>query len=347
LSIVAMAEAAGLKTGLVTTASVTDATPAAFVANINMRYCENPQAIFGTEVSGITLPDCPAYTKANGGPGSISEQIAASGVDVVLGGGRKHFDMPAEGSSDSVRAQAEANGFTVIDAANQLTSAATDTKLLGLFSASTMPVRLRGESGRKAESPTPSWANRVHPYLGSVTLPAPMRCEPNPEYAGMPSLLEMTSTALQRLDNEAGFFLMIESASIDKQSHERKPCGSIGEVAQLEEALQAALAFVETNPETLILVTADHAQAAQLVPATSLFKEYPIPVYTPGRVARIVTAEDAILAVNYATNSFPYEEHSGANVPLFANSEGLGRVPTLVRQTEIFTIVRDYLSLHN
>ena len=52
---------------------------------------------------------------------------------------------------------------------------------------------------------------------------------------------------------------MIESASIDKQSHARKACGSIGELAQLEEALQSALVFAEHHPNTLILVTADHS----------------------------------------------------------------------------------------
>ena len=57
---------------------------------------------------------------------------------------------------------------------------------------------------------------------------------------------------------------MVESASIDKQSHERKPCGSIGELEQLEEALTAALTYAQSHPNTLILVTADHSQAAQL-----------------------------------------------------------------------------------
>jgi alkaline phosphatase len=342
-TIVSLAQARGLKTGLVSTASVTDATPAAFVAHMNMRYCENPETIHGAKISVITLPACPTYTKAAGGPGSISEQIAASAVDVVLGGGSKHFDMAAENTEQTVRSQAQDNGFHVIDSAAALADAPRDKKLLGLFSPSTMPVRLQGEGGREAEEPTPSWANLVNHYLGSVELPATMRCEPNPAFASMPTLKQMTDAALARLDNERGFFLMIESASIDKQSHERKPCGSIGEVAQLNEALDSALAFAENNPDTLIIVTADHSQAAQLVPATSLFDAYGIPVYTPGRVARIETPEGAILGVNYATNSFSYEEHSGANVPVFANDVGIGRVSTMITQPQIFEIMRNYL----
>lgn len=342
-TIVEIAEAAGLQTGLVVTASVTDATPAAFIAHINARFCENPEAIHGVTISGITLPDCPQHTKANGGAGSISEQIAESGLDVVLGGGQRHFDILAEGSDQTVREQAQANGFHVIDSAAQLATAPPDKRLLGLFSPSTMPVRLQGESGRSAEAPQASWANQVHRYLGTVELPAPMRCEPNPGFSGMPTLAQMTATALDRLDNDAGFFLMVESASIDKQSHERKPCGSIGELEQLDETLRTVLDYADDHPQTLVLVTADHGQAAQLVPATSLFDAFGIPVYTPGQVARIVTDEGAILAVNYATNSFSYEEHTGANVPLYANQEGVGRVPTMVTQPDIFAIVRNYL----
>ncbi len=41
-NIVELAAAAGLRTGMVTTASVTDATPAAFAAHISFRLCEDP-----------------------------------------------------------------------------------------------------------------------------------------------------------------------------------------------------------------------------------------------------------------------------------------------------------------
>ena len=157
----------------------------------------------------------------------------------------------------------------------------------------------------------------------------------------------MTDAALAHLshNNDHGFFLMIESASIDKQSHERKPCGSIGELEQLNEALASTLAFAEKNPRTLIIVTADHAQAAQIIPNESLFAQYPIPVYTPGKLARINTPEGSVLAVNYATNSFPYEEHTGANVPVFSNREGVGLVPPFIQQADIFHITKSYLKL--
>lgn len=346
-TIAELATAAGLRTGIVTTASVTDATPAAFAAHVSLRLCEDADTMVDINYHGIPLGDCRSDLKANGGNGSIAEQLARSSVDVILGGGEAHFAPIAEGETVSTLEVARRNGFDVVTTTAELTAAAPKQKLLGLFAPGTLPVRLRGEDGREADSPRPSWLNYLHAYLGSVALPAPMTCVPNPDASVVPSLRQMTDTALQHLshDNHKGFFLMVESASIDKQSHERKPCGSIGELEQLEEALASALTFAQSHPHTLIMVTADHAQAAQLVPYESLFSEFPIPIFTPGKIARIITPEGGHMAVNYATNNFIMEEHTGAAVPLFSNSEGLGRIPPFIQQSNVFTISRDYLEL--
>lgn len=350
-TIVELAESAGMKTGLVSTASVTDATVAAFIAHINFRLCENPgliqDVVFETAYQDIHLGGCPQDARANGGPGAISEQLAQSPVDVVLGGGKKHFLAPAEDGSGSVLDMARTSGFQTVDTLAQLQRSTPGQPLLGLFASSTMPTRMQGEAGRIAEQPSPSLLNRLHPYLGSVTLPATMACQPNPAFAGTPSLQQMTAVALNHLstDNDRGFFLMIESASIDKAAHKRDPCGSIGEVEQLEEALQTALDFAAAQPDTLVLVTADHSQSAQLIPYTSLYAKFPVPTYTPGYLARIETPEGSIMAVNYATTTFNREEHTGAAVPVYANSEGSGRVPTFIQQPELFGIMVKYLGL--
>ena len=346
-TIAELATAAGLRTGIVSTASVTDATPAAFATHIEMRLCQDADSMEDVRYRDIFLGECRSDLKANGGRGSIAEQLAESDVDVILGGGSAHFSPVAEGETVSTLELAQRNGYEVVTNATELAQATGGKKLLGLFSPGTMPVRLRGEAGREAEAPHASWLNHLHPYLGSSSLPAPMTCEPNPDFSGVPTLRQMTDAALQHLAdaNDRGFFLMIESASIDKQSHERKPCGSIGELEQLEEALDSALTFAQSHPHTLIIVTADHAQAAQLIPDESLFSEFPIPIYTPGKLARITTPEGGRMAVNYATNNFSMEEHTGAAVPLFSNSEGVGRIPPFVQQAQIFEITRDYLGL--
>jgi len=346
-TLVELADEAGFRSGLVTTARVTDATPAAFAVHMSSRRCEDPDTMTDVSIYGFEIADCSAELKANGGSGSISEQLITSPLDLLLGGGRQHFEVTAEGEEITVEALAVDNGFVVVDHLQQLLQAKPGEKLLGLFAQGNLPVRLRGEDGRQAEAPVRSWLNYLNDYLGSAQLPAPMNCEPNPDFDGTPTLVQMTEAALTHLshDNDKGFFLMVESASIDKQAHERKPCGSIGEMAQLEEVLASALRFASRNPNTLIIVTSDHSQVAQLVPDQSLFADYPVPVFTPGKIARIKTPEGSLMAVNYATNGFIMGEHTGAAVPLFSNIEGVGRISPFLQQPDIFRIIRGYLNL--
>lgn len=344
-TIVELAHDAGFKTGLVTTSSVTDATPASFVAHINIRACESPQTM-NFEKSGVLI-DCSRDQKVNGGLGSISEQISVSSLDVVLGGGREHFEMMAEDSQVTVEEMARASGFTVLHTKKALNDANATERLLGLFAASHLPTKLYGEAGRVAEKPEPSLLNSVHWSLGEVELPAAMNCVDNPEYGETPSINLMTNKALDHLslNNETGFFLMIESASIDKQSHVRNACGSIGELDQLDETLATVLAFAKTHPDTLVLVTADHGQAAQLVPNESLFSLIGIPVFTPGQLVRIEMPDGGVMAVNYATNSFFAEEHTGVAVPIHANEIGRPLIRTLMTQPEIFEVTRKFLGI--
>jgi alkaline phosphatase len=340
-TIVEMAHKSGFKTGIVSTASVTDATPAVFASHIKYRFCENPDTMVTDRFS------CQQDLKANGGLGSISEQLAVSNVDVIFGGGLENFTPNIEGGTTTVLDTAIENGFTILKTKQDLQSVSTSGKVMGLFAEKHLATKLRGEDGRIAEKPDPSFLNSIHWTLGDVDLPAPMTCEANPDASETPSLLSMSSKAIELLsaDNEVGFFLMIESASIDKQSHARNPCGSIGELDQLDETVAYALEFAEQNPGTLVLVTADHSQAAQLVPESSLFSVLGIPVYTPGAMARIITLEGGLMGVNYATNDIFAEEHTGAAVPLYANDAAKVKINTYITQTEVFDITRQHLGL--
>ena len=339
------AAAAGYKTGIVSTASVTDASPAAFAAHVTIRACENPVAIRGGKKYGVSFDGCPEDLKENGGMGSISEQLAVANVDIILGGGMEHFVAQNESDSTAL-ALAQKRGVTILTERNTMDHQ-NSGRVIGLFSEDTMPVAWRGANGRIAESIERSWLNHIHEMIGSITQPEVIECEANPSFEEMPSMKTMTRYALDHLsrDNDKGFFLTIESASIDKKSHERDACGAIGEIKQLEEALAVAMEYESDNPNTLIMVTADHSQAAQIVPDPTLYTSLPIPVFSPGKVARIATPEGSVMRINYATNNISSEEHTGANVPLFANSEGESVLSPFMRQRDIYDAMMRYLEL--
>ena len=104
------------------------------------------------------------------------------------------------------------------------------------------------------------------PGAGSPTT----RCDEDFRPANEPSLAAMTKKSIELLDDDRdGFFLQVESASIDKRDHASDLCGQIGETLQLDEALKVALAFQRKHPDTLVVETADHSHTSQIVGDTA------------------------------------------------------------------------------
>ena len=102
------AESVGMVTGLVSTAAITDATPAAFAAHVPNRGLQE----------------------------EIARQMTAAGIEVLLGGGRKYFTTDAAGN-DLLKGLAS-RGVQVV---HKLADVQADERpLLGLFAGGEMPV---------------------------------------------------------------------------------------------------------------------------------------------------------------------------------------------------------------
>lgn len=73
------------------------------------------------------------------------------------------------------------------------------------------------------------------------------------------NLRDFVKKGIDVLDNENGFFMMVESGKIDWAGHANDAKANIGEVLAFEEAIQEAINFAKVHPEeTLIIVTGDH-----------------------------------------------------------------------------------------
>lgn len=137
-------------------------------------------------------------------------------------------------------------------------------------------------------------------------------------------------------DNPKGFFLQIEGASIDKQAHLANPCGQFGETADLDEAVQVALAFAKKTGDTLVVVTADHAHATQIIPADS-------PAY--GLTQKLKTKDGSPMTISYATSETDSQEHTGTQVRIAAYGPSAANVSGLIDQTDLFFIIKDAMGL--
>ncbi|RDX37499.1 alkaline phosphatase [Kangiella sp. HD9-110m-PIT-SAG07] len=231
---VELAEMAGMSTGVVSTARITHATPAA-------TYAKSPERNWESDDK---LTD---EAKANGCKDIATQLVEFSsgdGIDVVMGGGRRHFipntftdeegktgkRMDGVNLIDSWKAKYALGSYVYDQAGFDALSADSTTKVLGLFNSSHMEYE----------------ADRAN------------------DVAGEPSLSEMTSKSIDILSkNDKGFFLTVESGRIDHGHHAGNAYRALEDAVEFAEAVQAAVDKVDLN-ETLIIVTADHSHVFTL-----------------------------------------------------------------------------------
>ena len=73
------------------------------------------------------------------------------------------------------------------------------------------------------------------------------------------ALSDYVAKGIEMLDNDTGFFMMVEGGKIDWACHANDAGSTLGDTQALSDAVEEAIAFYNEHPdETLILVTGDH-----------------------------------------------------------------------------------------
>ena len=216
--------------GIVSTAFIADATPAALTAHTRDRGQYG--SVVDSFLNGITN-----YTWTNW-----------TGPDVLFGGGAEQF-YPGPGSFKGLDYYAEfaKKGYNVVQNQTALLQTANDTKTLGIFSVSNMA----------------KWLDR-NVYTANLVGNKDAPDGSKGSATDQPGLKEMTLKALDILharSSKKGWFLMSEAASIDKQMHTLDYDRALGELLELDDTVKATiahLAALNSLNDTLVLVTADH-----------------------------------------------------------------------------------------
>ncbi len=335
-SLIDLANAKGLSTGVVSTARITHATPAATYAHSPERNWE----------SDANLTD---EARTNGCT-DIAYQMVMRDKDnaltVALGGGRKNF-LPNSITDGENKAGGREDGRDLTQAWmdnfdnaayvwNQdqfdAIDVATTDHLLGLFNSSHMEYEL----------------DRVN------------------DIAGEPSLTEMTQKSIEILKkNDNGYLLVVESGRIDHGHHAGNAKRALADTVELSNAVQAAYDSTDPN-ETLILVTADHSHVFTIAgypkrgnPILGLVhgidgsvttaldgKPYTTLGYTNGPGA-ITSNRDDLSSVDTQENNFMQqslipmggETHAGEDISLHATGPGASLVQGVMEQNVIFHII--------
>ena len=349
-----LAEAQGMATGVISTARLTHATPAAIYAETTERDWEND-----TLVS--------AAGKAKGCIDIASQFIAwqktyGDGFEVALGGGRSNF-LPktmadpeyagqngARGDGRDLTAEWRAlgQGHVVVTDAKGFNGVDwnSDARVLGLFE----PSHMQYDADRPGDG------------------------------AAEPSVKEMTEAAITRLSrNPKGYVLMVEGGRIDHALHAGNAARALSDAAAMDDAIAAAAA--KTDPEdTLIIVTADHSHTLMVQgypdrgnPILGLVREggklmlgadgkpYPTIGFAngPGSICtqqpdkkwlcdRPDLTNTDTTALNFLQPSLTplgSETHGGEDVAIFARGPGANLFSGVVEQNEIFHVMGRSLGL--
>ncbi|MFG6119938.1 alkaline phosphatase [Thalassobacillus sp. B23F22_16] len=110
----------------------------------------------------------------------------------------------------------------------------------------------------------------------------------------VPSLKEMTSSALDRLSkNKDGFFLMVEGSQIDWAGHDNDVVAAMSDMQDFEEAYQEAIEFAKKDKHTLVVTTADHSTGGMAMGRDGEYKWDPEPIKAAKRTPDFMAAEIA------------------------------------------------------
>ncbi|MGE7761577.1 alkaline phosphatase [Peribacillus sp. NPDC097895] len=94
-----------------------------------------------------------------------------------------------------------------------------------------------------------------------------------------PSLEDMTSSAIKRLNKDKdGFFLMVEGSQVDWAGHDNDIVGAMSEMEDFEKAYKAAIEFAKKDKHTLVVATADHSTGGFSIGAKGIYNWYGEPI---------------------------------------------------------------------
>jgi len=202
-SIMTKAATRGFKTGILVTCEVQHATPAAFYSHVNSR----------------------------GSMEDIAMQLAASNIDVIIGGGLKYMSSRKD-KIDLVK-QMKKQSYSFCADLNDL-SKINSGKVLALVDTVRPPYVDEGRGD----------------YLPKATAKA----------------LEILNNNAVAAGNK-GFFLMIEGSQIDFAGHKGDIRKVVDEVEDFEKSVAVAMDFADKHPGTLVVITADHETGGLTMPS--------------------------------------------------------------------------------
>lgn len=189
------------------------------------------------------------------------------------------------------------------------------------------------------ESVDPGTTDKLLGTFADIDMPRPYT----------PSLVEMTEKALAVLDkNPRGFFLMVEGGQIDRAAHVNDALDTLDDVTTFDKAVEVALAFQSEHPDTLVIVTADHATGGLAIEDSPQDGACPDPKQDDPRECKTALFEDGPFAESGGASfwiDWTASFHTGDDVPVMAIGPGAASLVGGYENTHINEVMCEALAL--
>lgn len=212
-----------------------------------------------------------AHNKTRRDEVGIAKDLLDAKLDVAIGGGRKFFEERADGLV--LTDQLKANGYAIAYSIDEVLSAPEGSRLVGLLADVALPKANEGRG---------------------------------------PVLAQATAKALELLSaNPDGFMLIVEGSQIDWGGHRNDWDYVLTELLDFDATIKVAMDYADANPDTLIVITADHETGGLSLVGGDL-------------------AEHAV------TPHWALKSHTGIMVPVYAYGAGSDGFTGIYENTEVF-----------
>ncbi len=155
-------------------------------------------------------------------------------------------------------------------------------------------------------------------------------------------LKTMTQAAIKQLQNDKGFFLLVEASQIDWGGHSNDIAYAMGEMHDLATTMSYLYDYVQANPDTLVVVTADHNTGGFSIGANGEYKWNPEYIKSlkksPNTIAEQLSSE--AIQINQLSNLLGYELSKQELAQFTAIKQGAINAKSLKK-----SIAKDYYQL--
>jgi alkaline phosphatase len=221
---------------------------------------KNTGIVVTSQINHATPASYLAHNESRRNYNAIADSYLDDGIkaDLYLGGGWEYYIRDDRNLVDEFKSA----GFHYLDNYQGLANLPKNKPVLGLFSAIGLPWALDDTNKLRLSTMTKAATKHLDSYHGK----------------------------------EQGYFLLVEASQVDWAGHSNDIAAAMAEMTDLAKTMEYLEQYVNENPDTLVILTADHSTGGFTIAANGVYEWDPKVLHTmtrsPHKVAQALATKN-------------------------------------------------------